>query len=285
MSSFNRGSEWRKWDLHFHTPSSYDYKDKSITNEDIINTLLSNNISVVAITDHHIIDIERIEKLNELSNGRITILPGIEFLADARGKQPIHFIGIFSEASNLKYIWGQIENNTAIKKVKGEGKKVNEVYCDLEDTINLIHELGGVVSIHAGDKHSSIENITHSLPHGEAQKTDIAQIVDIYELGNESDQDGYRKFVFPSINKVIPMIICSDNHNINKYDIKQYCWIKSEPIFEGLKQIIYEPERVMIQEEKPEIKTDYEVIKSIKIIDAKNTFTNEKIGFSNNLNL
>lgn len=30
-----RGSEWRKWDLHIHTPSSYDYKDKSITNEDL----------------------------------------------------------------------------------------------------------------------------------------------------------------------------------------------------------------------------------------------------------
>lgn len=32
----NRGSEWRIWDLHFHTPSSYDYKDKSVTNEDIV---------------------------------------------------------------------------------------------------------------------------------------------------------------------------------------------------------------------------------------------------------
>lgn len=26
----NRGSEWRIWDLHFHTPSSYDYKDNSV---------------------------------------------------------------------------------------------------------------------------------------------------------------------------------------------------------------------------------------------------------------
>ena len=24
----NRGSEWHKWDLHFHTPSSYDYAGK-----------------------------------------------------------------------------------------------------------------------------------------------------------------------------------------------------------------------------------------------------------------
>ena len=38
-TKYSRGSEWRKWDLHFHTPSSYDYKDNSVTNEDIINIL------------------------------------------------------------------------------------------------------------------------------------------------------------------------------------------------------------------------------------------------------
>ena len=49
-------------------------------NEDIINVLSANNISVVAITDHHIIDIDRITKLKELGKERdITILPGIEF--------------------------------------------------------------------------------------------------------------------------------------------------------------------------------------------------------------
>lgn len=284
MENINRGSEWRKWDLHFHTPSSYDYKDASVTNECIIKELIDNNISVVAITDHHLIDIERINQLKTIAGDKINILVGIEFLSDSRGKQPIHFIGIFSEKCDLSYIWGQIENRTSIKKIRGEGKKVNEVYCDLTNTINLIHELGGLVSIHAGGKHSSVENITHCLPHGEAQKTDIAFAVDIYELGSESDQIGYRQYVFPSIKKEIPMIICSDNHNVNKYDIKENCWIKAEPTFEGLKQIIYEPERVKIQKEKPEIKTSYEVIKSIKIIDPTNTFTTKKIGLNNNLN-
>jgi hypothetical protein len=281
-----RGSEWRKWDLHFHTPSSYDYKDKSQTNEQIIEKLIENGISVVAITDHHIIDVHRIKELDRLADGRITILPGIEFLSDAKGKDPIHFIAIFPENEKCKidFIWKQIESKTAISKIEGAGKKLNEVYCDLLDTINLVKELGGIITIHAGDKTNSVENITHSLPHTEAQKTDIAHAIDIYELGKESDQDGYKKFVFPSINKVIPMIICSDNHDIKNYTLKQNCWIKADPTFEGLKQIIYEPERVKIQEEKPEIKTAYEVIKSIKIIDPQNIFTSEKIGFSSNLN-
>ena len=280
----NRGSEWNKWDLHFHTQSSYDYKDKTVTNIQLIEKLVEKDVKVVAITDHHIIDVERIQDLKVLSSERITILPGIEFLSDSRGKQPIHFIGIFSENSDLNYIWGQIENRTEIRKIKGEGKKENEVYCNLFETINLIHELGGIVSIHAGDKHSSIENITHSLPHGEAQKTDIAFAVDIYELGNSSDQDGYRKFVFPSIKKNIPMILCSDNHDIKKYDIKENCWIKAIPSFEGLRQIIYEPDRVKIQEDKPEKKIGYEVIKSIKILNTNNVFTQNEIYFNSNLN-
>ncbi|MGM0642000.1 MAG: TrlF family AAA-like ATPase [Thermotogota bacterium] len=279
MNNDNRGSKWNKWDLHFHTQSSYDYKDKSITDEELIETLISNDIKVVAITDHHIIDISRINNLKNIANNRLTILPGIEFLSDSRGRQPIHFIGIFSETSDLNYIWGQIEHRTEIKKIRGEGKKQNEVYCNLQSTIELIHELGGIVSIHAGDKHSSIENITHSLPHGEAQKTDIAHMVDIYELGKETDQEGYIKHVFPAIKKNIPMIICSDNHNVKDYKIKQNCWIKANPTFEGLKQITYEPSRVYIGENKPQ-----EALHKIDSLELKfehNTrWENEKFCFS-----
>jgi len=35
MTKIERGSDWRKWDLHFHTPSSYDYGySKLITNQE-----------------------------------------------------------------------------------------------------------------------------------------------------------------------------------------------------------------------------------------------------------
>ena len=52
-NNFSRGSEWRKWDLHLHTPSSYDYQNGSVTNEDIVNKLIDNNIALAVITDHH----------------------------------------------------------------------------------------------------------------------------------------------------------------------------------------------------------------------------------------
>ena len=283
----NRGSEWRKWDLHFHTLSSYDYKDKSVTNQEIIDTLAKNEISVVAITDHHTMDIDRIQKLQQLSKDKgITVLPGIEFLADARGKDPIHFIGIFSGTSNISYIWGQLKNTTNIKQIEGSNKKHNEVYCDLIDIMKLIKELGGITTIHAGSKTNNIENITNSLPHAIAQKEDIVDLVDIYELGKVTDKEGYIKNVFPNIGKYIPMIIASDNHDIKNYSLKENCWIKADPTFEGLKQIIYEPEeRVRIQYEKPDFKEDKEIIDKVKFISPNNKFSNEEIYFNPNLNV
>lgn len=250
----SKGSEWHRWDLHFHTPSSYDYKDKTVSNVDIVNEMKRNSIAAFAITDHHVIDIDRYNELRELGKREgITVLPGIEFLSDARGKEPIHFIGIFSEDSNVEHIWGQIKHKTDINKVDSEGLRENQVYCNLKDTIELVKELGGIVTIHAGEKSGSVENITHSLPHGTAQKTEIAKAVDIYELGKESDQDGYRKIVFPNIGRTIPMIICSDNHSIKKYQIKQKLWIKGEPSFKGLKYALHEPESRFHIGDEPEI--------------------------------
>ncbi len=284
MSKFIKGSEWRKWDLHFHSPSSYDYGDKSVTNERIIEVLDENNISVVAITDHHIIDIDRIKTLQSLGEKKeITVLPGIEFLSDAKGKVPIHFIGIFPEDSNIEFIWGQLENKTNISKIKGDGKKEEEVYCDLEETIKLVKKLGGIATIHAGNKSNSIENITNSLPHSVAQKIEISNLIDIFELGKVADKDDYLNIVFPAIKKHIPMIIASDNHNINKYVLKENCWIKADPTFEGLKQVIYEPrERVRIQSLLPHDKADYQVISSVSI--KHNDFTEQVIDLNQNLN-
>lgn len=267
-----------------HTPSSYDYKDNSVKNIDIISILKEKWISVIAITDHHFIDIDRVKELQKLwESVDITVLPWIEFLSETRWSEPIHFIWIFWENSNIKYIWEQIKNKTDIKKIEWEWKKHNEVYCDLKDTINLIHELWWIVSIHAWQKHWSIECITNSLPHNIAQKTDIANLIDIFELWKELDQEWYKRVVFPAIKKVIPMVICSDSHNINEYLLKQNCWIKADPTFEGLKQIIYEPtERVYIWANKPEEKTWYQAIDRIEIKDEN--IENKEIVFNQNLN-
>ena len=158
----NRGSQWRLWDLHFHTPSSssYDYKDKSVTNQQLIDGLKNAGISVVAITDHHCIDIERIRELQTLGKTvGITVLPGIEFCSELGGSEAIHFIGIFDEKSNLETIWTKIQGQCSLTPAEINAKGVERVYCPFVPTADLIIQLGGIVTVHAGKKSNSVESI------------------------------------------------------------------------------------------------------------------------------
>ena len=245
---YKRGAEWRKWDLHFHTPSSHDYQDKSISNDTIIQTFIGNNIKVAVITDHHIIDANRIQNLQKIADGKIVILPGIEFCSELGGSESIHFIGIFPENSDVNSVWttlqGKLELTPADLLKKGGYENIQ---CDLIDTCDIIHELGGITSIHAGSKTNTVENIKNNLLAKMQQKKRIlSDCVDILELGKLEDHDGYDEKVFPSIGFRLPMVICSDNHDIKAYVLKHNCWIKADATFNGLKQILNEQDRVYI---------------------------------------
>lgn len=175
----HRGSIWRKWDLHFHTPSSFDYKDMSVTNDQIIERLKANEISVVVITDHHAIDNTRIINLRSKANNEVVILPGIELRSELGGSESIHFIGIFPEDSDIESIWTKLQGQLNLTTTDIIAKGDDKLYCVLKNASNLIHELGGIVSIHAGRKTNTIENITNALPYKEAIKEDIVELIDI----------------------------------------------------------------------------------------------------------
>lgn len=82
-----------------------------------------------------------------------------------------------------------------------------------------------------------------------------------------------------------PCIHGSDAHcneKIFEPDGKKYCWIKANPTFNGLKQIIYEPvERVKISPIIPEFKMPYNVIDYVIIDD--DDFQKEPIYFNDKL--
>lgn len=86
--------------------------------------------------------------------------------------------------------------------------------------------------------------------------------------------------------KLMACIHGSDAHQNDKLfepDNQRYCWIKADPTFNGLKQIIYEPEdRVCISDSKPQTKSLYQVIESITIAD--DDFQTEPIVFNDKLN-
>ncbi|MDT8067939.1 MAG: hypothetical protein ROO76_07190 [Terriglobia bacterium] len=249
------GSLWRKWDLHFHTPSSFDYADKSITDEKIIDTLVEAGIEVVAVTDHHVIDIARISNLSTIAAGRISILPGIEFRTELGGKQKVHLIGIFPENAKLKDIWttvqGKLELTTGHIEKKGGDESV---YVNFREAADVIHDLGGIVSVHAGTKSNTIETIGNKELFKQRLKKDlIRDYIDLYEIGKASDVTDYEAKVFPNIGKHIPLVICSDNHDIKNYALKASCWIKGDPCFCSFQQIKSDPNRVFIGDLPPAV--------------------------------
>ncbi|QUH26150.1 TrlF family AAA-like ATPase [Serpentinicella alkaliphila] len=106
-----------------------------------------------------------------------------------------------------------------------------------------------------------------------------------YFIGKRTDS---KPTIIEKYGKLIPCIHGSDYHGskdgrtICIPDKKRFCWIKADTTFEGLKQIMFEPDdRVMIQENKPEDKTGYQVIDSIQL--SGKTW-NQEILLNQNLN-
>src|ERR1035437_3026701 len=249
-----RGSEWRKWDLHFHTPASYDYRNKSVSNQEIVDVLKASGIAAVAVTDHHTMDTLRIKELQRLGSNDLTVFPGIELRTELGGSEAVHIIGIFPEDANLEHIWttlqGRLELTDAALKAKGNDK----IYVDFRDAAALIHSLKGIVSVHAGKKSNSIENISNADAFKRAVKEDLAKaFIDILELGRPSDAAEYEAKVFPVIGRRFPMVIGSDNHNVKDYILKISNWIRCNPTFQGLRQIRNEPVDRVYQGDTPPI--------------------------------
>lgn len=274
-----RGSEWRKWDLHVHTASSYDYEYKQEDADDkLIEALHGNKIESVAITDHFVIDKNRIESLRSKAND-IVFFPAVELRTD-KGDTNIHVILIFDNNIDLQTL---CEDFNVFKRNKGkETDNDDRIYWDFNDIVSFAKEHDAIISIHAGRKSNGVDDrITNALEHNQAVKKEFAKNIDVFEMGQVRDLDEYKKHVFPTIG-IKPMIICSDNHNPTNYAFNSL-WIKADLTFNGLKQILYEPEeRIRIQQNKPDDKKGYQVIDSVTL--QENEFWNDTICLNENLN-
>lgn len=248
MSHSIRGSLWHRWDLHFHTPSSFDYEDRSVTDKQIVDKLIEQGVRVVAVTDHHNIDETRIEKLRQLGDDQLTVLPGIE-LRDDHGGDPIHYICIFPEDCDLRHVWTTLQGTLGLTPAGIRDKGGDDrVYVPIEKGAKEAQALGGVVSIHAGTKSNSIEGIRNREQFQQRIKYDITrQWVDLMEVGQLKDIDVHLKTIFPATGFEKPLIISSDNHNIKGYFSKAPLWFRTSPTFRGLLMVLREPrDRVFI---------------------------------------
>ncbi len=82
---------------------------------------------------------------------------------------------------------------------------------------------------------------------------------------------GHEEEQISEFGSIKPCIWGSDAHSYDRMfcpSEERYCWIKADVTFEGLQQILYEPEdRVRIQKEKPEEKDDHQIIDHVVFED------------------
>lgn len=265
---FSRGSEWRKWDLHIHTPESYDHDYKGVDfNAILSDSLAKQGISAVAITDHFTINANRIKELRTL-NRDIIFFPGVELRIDKFGVNT-HVILIFSEQTDLKALQ---EDFNVFKRSKAKNSDDDEkIHWTFEHVIEFAKTQNALVSIHAGKKENGIDKVTNAIKVAQAIKEDMATNINFFEIGRKEDIESYNKKVFIEEKYRKPLIICSDNHDPRCYVLKENLWIKADLTFEGLRQTCIQPEeRVYIGElpiHKQKVKDDsgFHYIDRIKI--------------------
>ena len=282
-----RGSEWRRWDLHLHTRSSYDYKyNADDADEILIRALIENEIQAVAITDHFVIDSKHIKKLRALAPN-IVFFPGVELRTD-KGDTNIHVILIFSDKIDLKILE---EDFNVFKRQKSVNSNDNyKIYWDFGDIVAFADEHNALISIHAGSKSSGVDDrITNALPINQAIKEEYARHIDFFEMGKLKDLSDYRKHVFSSVDEK-PMIICSDNHDPREYKLQESLWIKANLSFDGLKQCLHQPEeRVFVGTIPPAldrlVKNGKLNISNIKIERIEKPKNNDVSWFDANIDL
>jgi ABC-type lipoprotein export system ATPase subunit len=328
INDYPRGSEWRRWDLHVHSPNSCDC---SGTWDQFCKQLKNANCDVIGINDYCCISgykkiKEKIEK-EELDLNNKIILPVVEFrMRDVlknshtgQSGENINFHIIFSDEIDI----GAIE--TFIKSIKNDNQLIGNKYSDskyLKEKVKVYFEKQIINELK--DSNDFKDKFLIWLPYNEYGgigeidpqsddwiKRDFIRKADILGSSNKKQidfflwksplkKDGKPKFSSDDFGKWFdrkkPCIKGSDSHNccypIGKLrDSKsnptnKYCWIKADPTFEGLKQIIYEPEERVLIDEQPDIfqrvkenKTKF--IKSLEIDQAKGYKENKGIWFKN----
>ncbi len=324
-NKYPNGSEWRRWDLHVHSPASRGYKGDWSQFE---NQLKNSECDAIGINDYFTIAgykqaKEKIES-GTLDIGHRKIFPVVEMRmtesvqnknTTTNGVTHFNFHIIFDDSIKIvdieNFIKGLKSNGTQISADYDDKDKLSNIKVSLETLLIDLNqdikfknkfllwlpydEYGGIDEIDPkSDEWIKTNYIQRANILGSSRKKQI----DFFLWKSDLKTDGTVKFTQEQFKK---WFICkkacikgSDSHShdypigkLNDKDskpIEKYCWIKAEPTFEGLKQIVYEPEtRILIGEEKP--KKPINTIDSISLnIPANAKVDQDKFCFEGNNN-
>lgn len=262
-TKIDRGSEWRKWDLHIHSPKTFlanEYSGCSV--DDFVNEVVSKDIAAVGLTNYfHFADDELDDIRKKLEAKGVVVFPNLEFRTQPKNKD--------NEEMHTHIVFSDKLPKTKIEGFLGRLKMVDDKYCK-----DLTVEEIKTTSIAFDTLKSALEQdkeITHledyiivACPRGDgsyrpSSKDDgrgnnLAVVIDKKTdalFGKKEDVEFFLKTDRYEGAKSKPVFFCSDSHK--KASIGSgFTWIKADITFEGLKQTLYEPEeRVKIQERNP----------------------------------
>ncbi len=157
-------NQWRRMDLHMHTPASHDYEEPERLYIDILRQAERRGLDIIAFTDHNTAYgfrnmhrevgelelLERYERINAVELGRlneyrrllkkILVLPGFEFTATFG----FHILGIFPPEMPLRDIDFILMQLRVPSKVVEQGLTEAGATSDVLTAYRLIAESGGI---------------------------------------------------------------------------------------------------------------------------------------------
>ncbi|MCT1241535.1 hypothetical protein EFM23_07760, partial [Lactiplantibacillus plantarum] len=300
----NRGSEWRKWDLHIHSPftwvnNNYPSNDKDLIIDKFINTVTDSGLDVIGLTNYFKFDNKDFEIKKRLEKKGICTFLNLEVRLSNINKdgQMIDYHIIFDNQLDDSII----KNFLASSKAQtGDSEKAfnqltkddiqNKAAINFDNLLEKLceegsglkgHYITGFLSRGHGSATCEPERKTHSVYEEITRKSDLI----LHSSDKIDNLMRDRKYWLETSPYIKPLLQSSDAHDLNQIGGK-YTWIKSDTTFEGLHQIIFEPEnRVSISTEKPETKSPYLVIDHVEFSQSNATNTETtKLFFNPNLN-
>lgn len=325
----NRGSEWRKWDLHIHTPGTAKndhYGNSDEVWERYIDALEKSDVTVFGITDYfsisNYIKVKEYQKQDRLkgkfllANVEMRIYP----VTDKSKLINIHaifdpFLDVadiereffrqlqftYNDASyscidnDLAKLGRIVENNPNLADDVAIKKGIDAFavsYEALKKVIDKAFFKGHVIIALSNGSKDGVTGILNQEGNMQPLRKEITRMSDIILSGNPGDVE-YFSGAKTSVEEVVstygslkPCIIGSDAHSLDKVGVfpnDRITWIKADPTFEGLKQILFEPkERVRISDAMPDFKYDYNIIDHVVLNTAG--VWNQTIPLNQNLN-
>jgi ABC-type polar amino acid transport system ATPase subunit len=311
------GSTWLKWDLHIHTPETKLSNKYVVTNEEdvwnkFIEKIDTSDVKVFGITDYFSVDNYETflnkYSLKEHNGIEKVFFPNIEFRLDIsvnKNAEEVNIHVIFDcdvDIEEIKRFLDHLETN-----IQESGRKIPCSKLSSEQVIKAainIDDLKEKLETIFGDKKCFIIGVAVNnggiLPDTNSpRKMNISDNIDReceFLFGGRQHVDYYlrtNRYDNEEISSPKPVISCCDAHSFEDLDTKlgkgQFCtWIKSLPTFNGLRQILYEPEdRIIIKITEPDYKEPHNIIRSISINDNtenKKIFGNQRILVNKNLN-